>query len=58
LQVHAQLIKVTSSTTTTVIGSVKTVVLLIFTAMLLGETDLLTLRMGVGCVTALAGFYM
>ncbi|PRW60834.1 Drug Metabolite transporter superfamily [Chlorella sorokiniana] len=54
--VHSLMIKKTSAVTTTVLGEVKIVGLLVLSAMLLGEGKEFTLKMTVGCVLAMAGF--
>lgn len=56
--VHALVIKRTSAVTTTVIGEVKIVALLVLSAFLLGEGKDFTAKMLVGCVMAMTGFVM
>ena len=56
--VHALVIKRTSAVTTTVIGEIKIVGLLILSAMLLGEGRDFTAKMLLGCVLAMTGFIM
>jgi hypothetical protein len=56
--VHALVIKRTSAVTTTVIGEIKIVGLLIFSAMLLGEGKDFTAKMLLGCMMAMTGFIM
>jgi drug/metabolite transporter (DMT)-like permease len=56
--VHALIIKKTSATTSTVLGEVKIVGLLILSAFLLGESKEFTLKMACGCALALIGFFM
>lgn len=56
--VHALVIKRTSAVTTTVIGEVKIVALLILSSLLLGEGKDLTAKMLVGFVMAMTGFIM
>lgn len=56
--VHALVIKRTSAVTTTVIGEVKIVGLLVLSALLLGEGKDLTAKMLVGFVMAMTGFIM
>lgn len=55
-QVHSLMIKKTSAVTTTVLGEVKIVGLLLLSAMLLGEGKEFTLKMTVGCLLAMGGF--
>ncbi|PRW61386.1 Drug Metabolite transporter superfamily [Chlorella sorokiniana] len=55
---HSTLIKRTSAVTTTVLGEIKIVGLLVLSAILLGEGKQLTFKMAVGCIMALAGFTM
>lgn len=50
------MIKKTSAVTTTVLGEVKIVGLLVLSAMLLGEGKEFTLKMTVGCGLAMSGF--
>lgn len=54
--VHSLMIKRTSATTTTVLGMVKIVGLLLLSAFLLGEGRELTPSMLLGCAVALTGF--
>lgn len=54
--VHSLMIKKTSAVTTTVLGEVKIVGLLVLSAMLLGEGKEFTLKMTVGCGLAMSGF--
>lgn len=56
--VHSLMIKKTSAVTTTVLGEVKIVGLLVLSAFLLGEGKEFTFKMTVGVVAALAGFVM
>eukprot|EP00798_Chlamydomonas_sp_ICE-L_P000372 gene372-1760_t len=56
--VHSMVIKVTSSVTTTVVGEMKIVLILILSAILLAEDDIWTLKMLVGCTIAILGFCM
>ena len=56
--VHATIIKKTSATTSTVLGEIKIVGLLILSAFLLGESKEFTLKMACGCALALIGFFM
>lgn len=56
--VHSQMIKRTSAVTTTVLGMVKIVGLLLLSAMLLGESRALSMAAVVGCIIALIGFGM
>lgn len=52
---HSLVIKVTSSVTTTVLGEMKIVLILLLSAIVLGESDIWTVRMMVGCTTAILG---
>lgn len=54
--VHVLTIKVMSSVTTTVIGEMKIVMILLLSAALLGEDNMWTIHMVVGCTTAIIGF--
>ncbi|EFN59787.1 hypothetical protein CHLNCDRAFT_133480 [Chlorella variabilis] len=54
--VHSLMIKKTSAVTTTVLGEVKIVGLLVLSAMLLGEGKEFTVKMTIGCVLAMTGF--
>jgi drug/metabolite transporter (DMT)-like permease len=56
--VHALMIKHTSAVTTTVLGEVKVVGLLLLSALLLGEGKEFTAKMLLGCTLAMAGFIM
>lgn len=56
--IHALVIKWTSAVTTTVIGEVKIVALLLLSAFLLDEGKEFTLRMLIGCGLAISGFIM
>ncbi|PNH12388.1 putative sugar phosphate/phosphate translocator [Tetrabaena socialis] len=56
--IHSLVIKVTSSVTTTVIGEMKIVLLLLLSAIVLGESDVWTTKMMIGCTTAVLGFCM
>lgn len=56
--IHSQVIKVTSSVTTTVIGEMKIVAILLLSAVILGESDVWTIKMMIGCTTAILGFCM
>lgn len=53
--IHSQVIKVTSSVTTTVIGEMKIVAILLLSAVILGESDVWTIKMMIGCTTAILG---
>jgi hypothetical protein len=50
------MIQKTSAVTTTVLGEVKIVGLLVLSAMLLGEGKEFTVKMTVGCLLAMGGF--
>ncbi len=52
------LIKQTSAVTTTVLGEIKIVGLMVLSALLLGEGKQFTVKMTVGCVLASVGFCM
>ncbi|KAK9816692.1 hypothetical protein WJX72_003780 [[Myrmecia] bisecta] len=54
--VHYLMIQKTSAVSTTVLGEVKVIGLLVLSSMLLGESKVFTTRMTVGCVLAMAGF--
>lgn len=54
--VHYLMIQMTSAVTTTVLGEVKIVGLLVLSVLLLGEKSMFTTRMTVGVVLAVAGF--
>uniref|UniRef100_A0A7R9VU54 Sugar phosphate transporter domain-containing protein n=1 Tax=Chlamydomonas euryale TaxID=1486919 RepID=A0A7R9VU54_9CHLO len=54
--VHVLVIKVTSAVTTTVIGEMKIVLILMLSAGLLDEAGIWTTKMLVGCTTAILGF--
>ncbi|GAX79732.1 hypothetical protein CEUSTIGMA_g7173.t1 [Chlamydomonas eustigma] len=56
--IHSLVIKITSAVTTTVIGEMKIVLILALSALILGESDIWTLKMLVGCTTAILGFVM
>lgn len=56
--VHSLMIKRTSAVTTTVLGEVKIVGLLMLSALLLGEGKEFNFKMVVGCTTAMVGFCM
>ncbi|MEW5304844.1 MAG: hypothetical protein WDW36_007425 [Sanguina aurantia] len=56
--VHYWVIHSTSSVTTTVLGEVKIVLLLIFSFLFLGEENIWSVKMIVGCGISLAGFFM
>lgn len=56
--IHSLMIKKTSAVTTTVLGEVKIIGLLVLSAMLLGEGKEFTLKMTTGVVLAMAGFAM
>ncbi|CAK0783113.1 hypothetical protein CVIRNUC_006308 [Coccomyxa viridis] len=56
--VHYRVIQITSSTATPVIGMVKVVGIVVLSALFLGERDLFTVRMVVGCTLAVLGFSM
>ncbi|GFR41028.1 hypothetical protein Agub_g1460 [Astrephomene gubernaculifera] len=56
--IHSFVIKVTSSVTTTVIGEMKIVLILLLSAIILGESDVWTAKMLLGCTTAILGFCM
>mmetsp|Transcript_16545 Transcript_16545/g.35792 ORF Transcript_16545/g.35792 Transcript_16545/m.35792 type:complete len:368 (+) Transcript_16545:182-1285(+) len=56
--VHSLVIKITSSVTTTVLGEMKIVLILVLSAMMLGEARIWTLKMLIGCTTAILGFCM
>lgn len=56
--IHYLMIKVTSSVTTTVIGEMKIVLILLLSASLLGEAKIWTFKMVLGCGTAIIGFIM
>ncbi|PNW85405.1 hypothetical protein CHLRE_03g184850v5 [Chlamydomonas reinhardtii] len=56
--IHSLVIKVTSSVTTTVIGEMKIVLILLLSAVVLGESDVWTVKMMIGCTTAILGFCM
>ena len=56
--IHALVIKRTSAVTTTVIGEIKIVGLLILSAILLGESKDFTAKMLLGCAMAMTGFVM
>jgi drug/metabolite transporter (DMT)-like permease len=56
--VHSLMIQQTSAVTTTVLGEVKIVGLMVLSYVLLGEKKAFTLKMTVGCATAIAGFCM
>ena len=56
--VHSFVIKVTSSVTTTVIGEMKIVLILILSAVVLDELEIWTLKMLVGCTLAILSFVM
>lgn len=57
-QIHSLMIKKTSAVTTTVLGEVKIVGLLVLSAMLLGEGKEFTMKMTLGVVLAMTGFAM
>lgn len=54
--VHYLMIQMTSAVTTTVLGEVKIIGLLVLSVLLLGESSIFTTRMTAGVVLALAGF--
>jgi hypothetical protein len=54
--VHSAMIKRTSAVTTTVIGEVKIVGLMLLSALLLGESSAFTPKMFLGCGLAIAVF--
>lgn len=54
--VHSLMIKYTSAVTTTVLGEVKIVGLLVLSAVLLGEGREFTAKMTMGCIAAMVGF--
>lgn len=56
--VHSFVIKVTSSVTTTVIGEMKIVLILILSAIVLDEGNIWTLKMLIGCTLAILSFVM
>ncbi|PSC74164.1 sugar phosphate phosphate translocator [Micractinium conductrix] len=56
--IHSLMIKKTSAVTTTVLGEVKIVGLLVLSAMLLGEGKEFTMKMTAGVVLAITGFAM
>ncbi|KAG2499852.1 hypothetical protein HYH03_002143 [Edaphochlamys debaryana] len=56
--IHSLVIKVTSSVTTTVIGEMKIVLILLLSAVVLGESDVWTVKLMVGTTTAILGFCM
>lgn len=56
--VHYLLIKFTSSVTTTVLGEMKIVLILVLSAFMLGESRIWSLQMLLGCTTAILGFCM
>lgn len=56
--IHSLVVQVTSSVTTVVVGEMKIVVILLLSAVLLGEANVWTLKMMVGCTTAILGFCM
>lgn len=56
--VHSLMIKKTSAVTTTVLGEVKIVGLLVLSAMFLGEGKEFTVKMSIGCALAMIGFCM
>ncbi|KAL3130623.1 hypothetical protein ABBQ38_008017 [Trebouxia sp. C0009 RCD-2024] len=56
--IHSLMIQKTSAVTTTVLGEVKIVGLLILSALLLGEKKAFTLKMTVGVTLAMVGFCM
>lgn len=56
--IHSLMIKKTSAVTTTVLGEVKIVGLLVLSAMLLGEGKEFTMKMTLGVVLAMTGFAM
>jgi drug/metabolite transporter (DMT)-like permease len=54
--VHSLMIQRTSAVTTTVLGEAKIVGLMALSYVLLGEKKAFTLKMSIGCATAVAGF--
>ena len=54
--IHNRLIHLTSAVTSTVVGQCKILVLLAFSAVILGERDFLGPQSLGGCATALTGF--
>ncbi|GIL72975.1 hypothetical protein Vretimale_4622 [Volvox reticuliferus] len=56
--IHSWVIKATSSVTTTVIGEMKIVLILLLSAIVLGESEVWTVKMMIGCTTAILGFCM
>lgn len=56
--VHSLMIKRSSAVTTTVLGEIKIVGLLILSALILDEGKEFTPKMLVGCLLAMAGFLM
>ena len=56
--VHSLMIQQTSAVTTTVLGEVKIVGLMVLSYVLLGEKKAFTVKMSIGCLTAIAGFCM
>lgn len=56
--VHSLVIKVTSSVTTTVLGEMKIIFILILSSLWLGESDIYTAKMLLGVTVAMLGFIM
>jgi len=56
--IHNRLIHATSAVTSTVVGQCKILVLLLFSAVSLGERDFLCPRSLAGCAIALTGFFL
>lgn len=56
--IHSLMIKKTSAVTTTVLGELKIVGLLVLSALLLGEGKEFTMKMTLGCILAMVGFGM
>lgn len=56
--VHYLMIQLTSSVTTTVLGEMKIVLILVLSAVFLGESKIWSLNMVLGCVAAILGFVM
>lgn len=54
--VHSYVIKITSAVTTTVIGEMKIILILVLSSIMLGESSMWTLQMLVGCSLAILGF--
>jgi len=56
--IHSLMIKKTSAVTTTVLGEIKIVGLLVLSALLLGESKEFTFKMTIGCAMAMSGFFL